>query len=91
MRDPSIHTIMPTPNHPSYPAGHSTLSATAATLLSFYFPENKKKWEELASVASDSRVWGGIHFPIDVKQGLILGHKVGEAVIAKVQLLFSDK
>lgn len=87
MRDPMIHTVMPTPNHPSYPAGHSSISSTAATILSFYFPENKKEWGHLASLASQGRVWGGIHFPIDTQQGLILGKKVGEKILINAQPL----
>ncbi|RAP35972.1 hypothetical protein B1207_10365 [Legionella quinlivanii] len=81
MLDPSINTVMPTPNHPSYPAGHSGISATAAVILSYYFPENKKMWWKKANEASSSRVWGGIHFPIDAQQGLVTGQQVGEAVI----------
>lgn len=81
MLDPSIQTIMPTPNHPSYPAGHSTISSAAATILNFYFPENKKEWDQKRLEASESRVWGGIHFPIDHQQGLILGKKVADAII----------
>lgn len=91
MRDPSIRTIMPTPNHPSYPAAHSTLSATAAIILSFYFPENQTQWNNLAFIASEGRVWGGIHFPIDAQQGAILGKKVGDAIIQKEPSLFKDR
>ncbi len=91
MRDPSIHTVMPTPNHPSYPAGHSTLSSTAAKILSYYLPENKKNWNNLLSVASEGRVWGGIHFPIDAHQGTILGDKVGNDVLIKAPTLFDNK
>lgn len=85
MLDPSIHTIMPTPNHPSYPAGHSTISAAAATVLVYYFPENKNHWLQKANEASMCRVWGGIHFDIDAKQGAILGKRVGEAAVIKVK------
>ncbi len=81
MLDPSIVTIMPTPNHPSYPAGHSTISAAAATVLTYYFPENDKEWQQKAYEASFGRVWGGIHFTIDADQGKMLGKRVGEAAI----------
>lgn len=81
MLDPSILTVMPTPNHPSYPAGHSTVSSAASTILDFYLPNNKTHWDKAASDASMGRVWGGIHFPIDAEQGFILGHKVGEAAV----------
>ncbi|CDZ78320.1 PAP2 superfamily protein [Legionella massiliensis] len=81
MLNPKLHTIMPTPNHPSYPAGHSTISAAAAAILSYYFPQNKQVWWNKAQEASSSRVWGGIHFPIDTEEGLNLGEKIGNAVI----------
>ncbi|MBS0288646.1 MAG: vanadium-dependent haloperoxidase [Proteobacteria bacterium] len=81
MRDKTLTTVMPTPNHPSYPAGHSTFSATAATILIHYLPENKTMWEAKAQEASNSRIWGGIHYNIDAVEGFILGKKVGEAAI----------
>jgi membrane-associated phospholipid phosphatase len=89
--DATIQTVMPTPNHPSYPAGHSTLSATAAVILSIYFPENTKQWKSLEFVASSGRVWGGIHFPIDAEQGIILGEKIGNAIVIKMPPLQNGK
>jgi hypothetical protein len=35
--DPSWQPLMPTPNHPSYPSGHSTFSRAAATVLGSLF------------------------------------------------------
>lgn len=81
MFDQSIKTIMPTPNHPSYPAGHSTISWAAATTLSHYLPEHGQEWERLAVEASISRVIGGIHFPMDDEAGTTLGKKLGQEVI----------
>src|SRR5882762_2640132 len=37
--DPSIKTVIGLPNFPSYPSGHSTFSASAATVLSYLFPQ----------------------------------------------------
>ncbi|MBA2709037.1 MAG: vanadium-dependent haloperoxidase [Tatlockia sp.] len=91
MLNPNLHTIMPTPNHPSYPAGHSTISATAATILSYYFPQNKMNWWQKADEASSSRVWGGIHFPLDATEGLTLGKRVGNTVINIQKPLNPDK
>lgn len=81
MMDKSIFTVMPTPNHPSYPAGHSTISSAAQTILTHYFPENKEVWRTRAEEAGLSRIWGGIHYPQDDEQGGILGKKVGEEAI----------
>ncbi|WP_419418892.1 vanadium-dependent haloperoxidase [Legionella sp. D16C41] len=81
MLNPAIHTVMPTPNHPSYPAAHSVVSAAAAVILTYYFPENKSVWWKEAHQASSSRVWGGIHFPVDTNAGLQLGEEVAHAVL----------
>jgi hypothetical protein len=81
MVDTSIVTIMPTPNHPSYPAGHATISWAAATVLAKYLPDNQQEWERLAVEASDSRTIGGIHFPSDNAAGTTLGTNIGVQVI----------
>lgn len=81
MLDRSIVTIMPTPSHPSYPAGHSTLSAAAAIVLSHFFPSEQSRWMALAQEAGHSRVWGGIHYPMDDAQGFLLGEKVARAAL----------
>lgn len=83
MRDTSIKTIMPTPNHPSYPAGHSIISAAAAKVLIHYFPEKMDSWIEQAEDASSSRVWGAIHFPIDAQTGKNMGEKIADYGLSK--------
>lgn len=81
VRDPSITYEVELPNHPSYPAGHSTIASMAETLLSYYFPENREEWRELAEEAGLSRIWAGIHYPIDIQAGNFSGKCVAEAVI----------
>lgn len=83
MVDPSIITIMPTPNHPSYPAGHATISWAAATVLNKQLPSNTTEWERLADEASSSRTIGGIHFPIDNEVGKTLGVDIGKEALKK--------
>ena len=79
MMDSSIITIMPTPNHPSYPAGHSTLSTAATTVLAYYFPADTPLWKAKAEEAGMSRIWGGIHYVMDHNAGVVIGTKVGTA------------
>jgi len=81
MVDPTIITVIPTPNNPSYPSSQATVASTAATILSHFFPENKTEWERLAEEAGMSRVWGGIHYMMDHEAGKILGRKVGEEAL----------
>ncbi|HYD02978.1 MAG TPA: vanadium-dependent haloperoxidase [Alphaproteobacteria bacterium] len=85
MMDSSILTVMPTPNHPSYPAGHSTLSGAAGTVLIHFFPEAKSEWEILAEEGGVSRVWGGIHYMMDHEQGKILGEKIAQEGLKQIE------
>lgn len=81
MKDSTILTVMPTPNHPSYPAGHGTISGASVTILSHYFPAEADAWMAMGQEASNSRLWGGIHHSVDNEQGFILGTKVAEEVL----------
>ena len=91
MRDLEIQTLrtskitpyVPTPNFPSYISGHSTMSATAATILSFFFPEHKSYFFSEAEEAMHSRLWGGIHFDIDDLTGFGIGEKIGHVILSK--------
>lgn len=70
------------PNHPSYPSGHSCLSASAARVIESFFPEATASLESQVSDAGRSRVIGGIHFPSDVAVGQALGRSVADWAIA---------
>jgi membrane-associated phospholipid phosphatase len=83
--DPSLKTVFPTPNHPSYPAAHGCLSSAAAGALSLLFPRDAQTLNALADEAAQSRIWAGIHFPTDVRVGLAHGRSVAQKVIDQVQ------
>ncbi|HEU5430653.1 MAG TPA: hypothetical protein VFU81_03270, partial [Thermomicrobiales bacterium] len=62
---------------------HATLSAAAATVLSHLFPDDADALAAQTVEAAASRVWAGIHFPIDSDVGLAGGHEVGRLVVAR--------
>ena len=74
--DGSIKTIG-TPNFPSYTSGHSTFSGAAASVLSYIFPQEKTSLEAMAKEASESRIYGGIHYRFDCEVGLLCGSGIG--------------
>jgi hypothetical protein len=86
MVDPTITLAMNNPQFPSYVSGHSTVSRTAAEVLSVMFPENKALWLADAEEAKNSRLWAGIHFPYDNEIGADLGKQIGEVIIKKINL-----
>lgn len=81
--DPGFRPLFTTPNHPSYPSGHSCFSSAAATALGHLFPRDAGAFEALASDASESRLWGGIHFRSDLAAGRALGRDVAYRVIQR--------
>lgn len=83
--DGSIRPLIETPNHPSYPSGHSTIGKTAAVVLTHYFPENKSNWDAMAQEAGLSRIWAGVHYPMDHAAGVVLGEKVGNNTIKSIE------
>ena len=70
------------PNHPSYPSGHSCVSASAARVIATYFPEQAATLADQVAEAGRSRVVGGIHFPSDVTAGQALGRAVADWAMA---------
>jgi hypothetical protein len=78
--DPTItaRTVFLTPNHPSFPSGHSCVSAAAATVLSDFFPEKTAELEAGVAAAGMSRLYAGIHYPFDIVAGQTLGRSTAK-------------
>jgi membrane-associated phospholipid phosphatase len=83
--DPTVTTLFPTPNHPSYPAAHGCLSGAIAAILAHLFPREAASITAKADDNAMSRLWAGIHFPSDIEAGLTLGRRVAELVIDRVR------
>ncbi|HET7094499.1 MAG TPA: phosphatase PAP2 family protein [Thermomicrobiales bacterium] len=81
--DPTLAVLFPTPPFPSYTSGHATLSAAAATVLGHLFPNDQDGLAAQAMEAAASRIWAGIHFPIDSDVGMAGGREVGRLVVAR--------
>jgi membrane-associated phospholipid phosphatase len=84
MRDNTMLTFMPTPNHPSYPSEHAAIAGAGAAFLETFFPQQRERWVALSREAANSRIWSGIHFPMDAEQGLALGRAIAEKVLQDV-------
>lgn len=83
--DPAIRTVTGIPNFPGYTSGHSTFSGAAATVLGYVFPDKKAELEAMAKEASESRIYGGIHFRVDCEVGLRCGNRIGEFAVRRGQ------
>jgi hypothetical protein len=81
--DPEIRLAIGLPNHPSYPSNHSCTSSAAARVLDAMFPDQGGRYLALAQEVAMSRIYGGIHYPIDTEAGLEIGRKVAAKVLAQ--------
>jgi hypothetical protein len=71
------------PNHPTFPSGHSCVSASAARVLTEFFPDKSTELDQLVTDAGMSRIYAGIHFRFDVTAGQQLGRQVAEWAISR--------
>lgn len=81
--DPSITTSTGIPNFPAFISGHSTFSAAGAEVLAYLFPDKAAEMRLLAKEASESRIYGCIHYRFDCEVGLDVGKKVAEFAIQR--------
>ena len=68
--DPAIVPLFPVPNFPSYPSNHSTFSAARSEILAYLFPTRADFIRAVGKEAGDSRIWAGIHYPMDNDAGV---------------------
>jgi membrane-associated phospholipid phosphatase len=80
--DPGIHLAIAVPNHPAYPSNHACISGATALVLDAQFPDDGGRYFAMAREAGESRIYGGIHYRIDVDEGFAIAHKVAARALA---------
>jgi membrane-associated phospholipid phosphatase len=79
--DNTIVPLIPVPNFPSYPSNHSTFSAARSEILAYLFPTRADFVRAVGKEGGDSRIWAGIHYPMDNVAGVNLGRSVAQVFI----------
>ena len=87
VRYPEPPALIRVPNDSSFPSGHAATSFACATVLTAYEPRLAPLWFVLASAVAFSRVYVGVHYPLDVIVGAALGVVVGLATLAATRAL----
>lgn len=96
--EPAWAPVLPTPNHPEYPAAHSCVSAAVAAALSAFHGTRDVSFtfdstatsttrryaspQALVDEVQAARIAGGMHFRFSTDAGAALGRRVGEALAA---------
>jgi hypothetical protein len=86
--------VLPTPNHPEYPAAHSCASGSLGETLRLYYGTQQVAFSmdsavtgttrsyattsELPDEITSARVWGGMHFRFSTEAGAQLGVQVAQ-------------
>lgn len=89
--DPAWLPVVPTPNHPEYPAAHGCAAGAAAQALSDYFGTKRihfyfdstvtgmqhhfESTDELLKELQYARIYGGMHYRTSTVHGGVLGRK----------------
>jgi hypothetical protein len=83
--DPTLTTLVASPNSPSYPCERSAAVGAASAVLAFLFPKDAQFFIDRANQAGQSRQWAGVQYPSDVAAGLELGRAVAAQVIERAR------
>jgi undecaprenyl-diphosphatase len=79
-RFPDPRPLVDVPVSGSFPSGHAAMSFACAALLAWLTPLPKVPLFALAALIAFSRVYDGVHYPLDVLGGAALGLVVATAL-----------
>ena len=61
------------PHSHSFPSGHTATAVAAAIVLSYFAPRAAPLFAILAAAVAYSRLYVGVHFPLDIVGGALVG------------------
>lgn len=79
-RFPDPRPLVDVPVSSSFPSGHAATSFACAALLAWLTPLPKVPLFTVAALIAFSRVYNGVHYPLDVLGGAALGLAVATAL-----------
>ena len=77
-----INLLVPKGGKWSFPSNHAANSFAFATVLSYFFDHKKSVLFTTASIIAFSRVYVGVHYPLDIIFGAIIGYILSWIVLS---------
>lgn len=81
--DPSIKTLVPTSDLPSYPSEDAVVAGVMAEMMKLFFPTEVAYIEQRAAEATKSRMMAGANVRSEIAAGEALGRSVAQAFAAR--------
>ncbi|MBV7505768.1 undecaprenyl-diphosphatase [Bacillus sp. sid0103] len=75
-----VNWLIPHVKNASFPSDHATAAFVIATVIWMWKKRVGWLWLVLASGIALSRVWTGVHYPLDVVAGMLIGVSVAFAI-----------
>jgi undecaprenyl-diphosphatase len=83
---PHVVTLVAEPHSRSFPSGHSSSSFACELVLASFAPRLRGALLALAAAIAFSRLYVGVHYPLDVLGGVALGAALGWATLQAARL-----
>ena len=83
---PEPKPLVHVPHSGSFPSGHASIAFACATVLAWKVPRLAVPAFVLAAAIAWSRVYDGVHWPIDALGGAVLGVLVATALLRLVAI-----
>ena len=96
--DPAWSPLLGTPNHPEYPSAHSCVTPAGGRVIARFLGTKQIDYtvpsltglgdrhfndvDDLQDEVSNARIWGGIHYRSAVEDGITIGRKTANQVLA---------
>ncbi len=65
----------------SFPSSHAANNFAVATVISSFYPMQRKYWFMFASIMALSRPYVGVHYPSDIVGGAFVGFFIGTLIV----------
>lgn len=85
--DPTVIALIGLPGDASFPSGHATSAFAAAGVVMALHPALRAPALALAALVALSRVYLGVHHPVDVLAGALLGAAIAAVVVLTARRL----